>query len=342
MQDLQAFIENHPKGHFMQAPFWGKLKREWQSDMLTVRSEDGEIKGCMQVLSRRVVPLLPFSMMYAPRGPVCDIHDTTTLAALTEQAKALAKKRRGYSLLLDPDVSNAEMAFLAAMEGLGYKHIVHENFEGVQASHVFRLNLAGKTEDEIRAGFHQKTRYNVGLAARKGVTVRVGTVDDLPRFYEIMCETGLRDHFVPRSLQYFQRIFATCGDCVRLFLAEYEGKTVAGTIEMRYGDKGWYLYGCSSNEARNVMPSYLLQWEMIRWAREGGCRLYDFRGVPANPSDDNPLTGLYRFKKGFGGDLVEFVGELELTFKPLTAFAVKKAMRVFMKLRTRIFLRRGK
>ncbi len=341
MQDIEAFIAGHPKGHFLQAPFWAEVKKEWTSRTLTVEDDQGNIKGAMLVLIRRM-PLLPYTMMYAPRGPVCDINDAETLRKLTEAARKLAKQHRAYVLRLDPDVENTETRFLEIMEGLGYRRSLHKNFEGIQANFVFRLDIGGKTEEEILASFHQKTRYNIKLAARKGVEIVVGGKEDLPRFQEIMLETGLRDEFPPRSLAYFERIFDCCGDHVRLFLAKYEGEIIAGTIAMRFGGKEWYLYGASSNSARNVMPNYLLQWEMIRWAVEGGCYMYDLRGVPAEMDENNPLSGLYRFKKGFGGKLTEFVGEMELVFKPGAEKLIKLAMKTFFRLRKWAFLKRGK
>ena len=99
-----------------------------------------------------------------------------------------------------------------------------------------------------------------------------------------------------------------------------EGTPIAGTLAIHYGDKVWYLYGASSNEHRNLMPNYLLQWRMIQWAVETGCRIYDFRGVSGNVSEDNPLYGLFRFKQGFGGDFTEFVGEEDLVLSPVDVY----------------------
>ena len=87
-------------------------------------------------------------------------------------------------------------------------------------------------------------------------------------------------------------------------------------LAIGYGDKVWYLYGASSNEYRNVMPNYLLQWEMIKWAIERGARVYDFRGVSGNLSEDNPLYGLYRFKQGFNGEFTEFIGDMSIVYRP--------------------------
>jgi len=101
---------------------------------------------------------------------------------------------------------------------------------------------------------------------------------------------------------------------LKLFMAYYEGQPIAGTLAFLFGDKAWYIYGASSNSARNVMPNYLLQWTMIKWAKENNCLMYDFRGVPGHVPEDHPLYGLYRFKKGFNGFYTEFVGEYDQVY----------------------------
>ena len=102
----------------------------------------------------------------------------------------------------------------------------------------------------------------------------------------------------------------------QIFLAEYQGQVISATLALILGKKTWYLYGASSNDYRNVMPNYLIQWEMIRWAQEQGCTVYDFRGVSGDLDESNPLYGLYRFKKGFNGDLIEFVGDWDRVYSP--------------------------
>lgn len=117
-----------------------------------------------------------------------------------------------------------------------------------------------------------------------------------------------------------------------LYMAFSEGQPIAGTLAIHYGDKVWYLYGASSNEHRNLMPNYLLQWRMIQWAVETGCRIYDFRGVSGDLSEDNPLYGLYKFKKGFGGEFTEFVGEMDLVLNKAVYFAVEHGTNVLKEL----------
>ena len=136
------------------------------------------------------------------------------------------------------------------------------------------------------------------------------------------------------------------GDNARLYMAFYEDKPIAGTLAIYYGDKVWYLYGASANgtkefDVRKLMPNYLLQWMMIQWSLEKKCRIYDFRGVSGDLTPDNPLYGLYRFKKDFNGDLVQFVGEYDLVFNKPIYFAVVHGQSTYRNLRRKRFLKKN-
>lgn len=342
--NYEEFVKNHPKGHFCQSEKWAKLKDNWKNEVVTAEDENGNIKGIMSILIRKM-PVVPYTMMYAPRGPVCDVHDKETIMELTKKVKELAKKHKAYVLKVDPDVSAEDKEFMQIMSECGYKlQETGKNFEGIQPKFVFRLNVEGKTEEEIFAQFHTENRRKIRIARDKaGVEVKIGTKEDLPEFHKIMVETGLRDEFVVRTLDYFEKMY----DCfapenLRLYCAYLDGKMIAGTIAILYGDKVWYLYGASSNDNRKAMPNYLLQWEMIRWSIEAGCKIYDFRGVSGDISEDNPLYGLYRFKKRFGGDFVEFVGEYELPVKPIIGKIVDKSLHLAIELRRKLFVLKGK
>jgi len=157
-----------------------------------------------------------------------------------------------------------------------------------------------------------------------------------------MVVTGTRDEFVVRTLEYFEKMYdCMAPDNLRLYLAKYDGKIVAGTLAILYGNKVWYLYGASSNEYRNVMPNYLLQLEMIKWALENKCDIYDFRGISGDIDESNPLYGLYRFKKGFNGKFTEFVGEMDYVFSPFMYFMVEHGEKIYRELRKKIYLLRG-
>ena len=317
------FNQKHPKGHFLQSPEWAKLKSEWKNEVVLSEDKDGNIKGAMSILIRKV-PYINSSIMYSPRGPVCDIHNKETFQELVDGAKELAKKYNAFIFRVDPDIPDNDEEFKKIAQEVGFKlkEDVKDFNEVIQPRYVFRLNVKDKTEEELLKSFHEKTRYNIRLAGRKGATIRDGNREDLKDFYKIMQETGNRDNFLIRPLEYFEKMYDCMGkDYLRVIMADYNGKPISGAIAIYYGNKVWYLYGASSNQNRNVMPNYLVQWEMIKWALEKKCDIYDFRGVSGHVDEHHPQYGIYKFKKGFNGDFVEFVGELYMVFKPLTNFA---------------------
>jgi predicted N-acyltransferase len=198
-----------------------------------VEDDEGNIRGAMNILIRKV-PFLNYTLMQASRAPVCDPHDEEAFRALIDCAKQLAKKYKSYALFLEPDVEREDRSFEELVIKLGFRlKSQSKNFEGINPRFVYRLDIAGKTEEELMQSFHQKTRYNIRLSSRKGVEVKIGTREDLPRFYKIMVETGVRDHFVFRSLEYFERMYDSMApEHLRLYLAVYEGKIIAGTIPL--------------------------------------------------------------------------------------------------------------
>ena len=343
LPEYEAFVQSHPKGNFAQSYLWGKQKPMWQWDAIAVRGEDGAIRGSLAVMTRKV-PGIGRTLMYGCRGPVCDLDDRETFSQLLDGAKALAKKYKSYVIKIDPDVPSSNTAFSSMLQSFGFRAKEGgKNFEAIQPRYVFRLNVEGKTEEELLANFHQKWRYNIRLAERKGVTVRICGKEMVPAFSDLMLTTGVRDGFVTRKPEYFAAMLDNLGEHARLYMAFDPNDTpIAGTLAIHYGDKVWYLYGASSNEHRNLMPNYLLQWRMIQWAVETNCRIYDFRGVSGDVSEDNPLYGLFRFKQGFGGNFTEFVGEMDLVLSPVIYWAVEHGTSVFKELRKQVYLIRNR
>ena len=343
LPEYEAFVQSHPKGNFAQSYLWGKQKPMWQWDAIAVRGEDGAIRGSLAVMTRKV-PGIGRTLMYGCRGPVCDLDDRETFSQLLDGARALAKKYKSYVIKIDPDVPSSNTAFSSMLQSFGFRAKEGgKNFEAIQPRYVFRLNVEGKTEEELLANFHQKWRYNIRLAERKGVTVRVCGKEMVPAFSDLMLTTGVRDGFVTRKPEYFAAMLDNLGEHARLYMAfDHNDTPIAGTLAIHYGDKVWYLYGASSNEHRNLMPNYLLQWRMIQWAIETNCRIYDFRGVSGDVSEDNPLYGLFRFKQGFGGDFTEFVGEMDLVLSPVIYWAVEHGTSVFKELRKQVYLIRNR
>jgi len=327
--DYETFISNHPKGHFVKSMKWVAFKKPWKFDCIISTDDKGEIRGSMLIILSRV-PHTKYTHMYCPRGPVVDDGDIHTLKELCEEAKILGKKYNSYCFSTDPDITDSDTAYLDDLKSAGF--IVNNTKNRPEYLHplqVFRLYLNGRTEEDIFASFHSKTRYNVRLSERKGVTCRIGTKDDLPEFHKIMIETASRDGFMARSLKYFEDMYdALSPENLRLYLIEYEEQIISGAVAIYYGDKLWYLYGASSNRERNRMPNYMMQWEMIKWAIEKGCNIYDFRGVMGDV-EKSALEGLVRFKQGFGSDQVDFVGKLDMLFMPKMAKIIEKGQTTY-------------
>lgn len=333
---FNAFMETHAKGHFLQLWEWGLVKKGmgWEPIPL-VLEQDGEIQAAMLILKRKLpLPGLNKCIFYAPRGPVANIDDLNHHRLLFEGAQRIGRKHGAIFLKIDPDVVSVNSCYQDILRQCGFRKKENGlNFEGVQPTYVFRLDIR-PSEVKLLENMHSKWRYNIRLARKKGVEIRqAGGKEDLPAFYNILKETAQRDRFLIRGYEYFEWIwdYMVENGYARIFLAEYQGEVIAATLAMILGDKAWYLYGASSNLQRQVMPNYLLQWEMITWARNQGCTLYDFRGVSGDVDENNPLYGLYRFKKGFNGVFTEFIGEWDAVYSPLLYFMWTRFLPLYMK-----------
>ena len=203
-------------------------------------------------------------------------------------------------------------------------------------------------EEQLLGRMKAKTRYNVRLAARKGVEVVQPEFDEgWETFYEWMKATSERkeDYVLRRSRDYLYGVMRSMHDAGqgRLFFAEHEGTALAGMYVFSFGEKYWYMYGASSDEKRNLKPNYLLQWEVMRWAKGRGLRHYDMVGVP-KPEDldeSSSLWNVYKFKEGFGGELVDSLGCYDLSVKKTRAAAWYKLeplyYRLYYKLNNNVF-----
>lgn len=336
-QRYDQFVQKHPKGHFLQTFEWGEVKRftGWQPLPL-VLEKDGEIQASLLLLKRSLpIPGMKKCIFYSPRGPVVDLENEECCKVLFEGARKVAADHGAIFLKIDPDVEDSNQGFKDILSHCGFKkNETGLDFAGVQPAFVMRLDIT-PSETKLLENMHSKTRYNIRLAQRKGVTIREANgKEDLRRFYEILKETAERDHFLIRGYEYFETMWDQMVEngYAKVFIAEYEGKAVSATLAFILGDKVWYLYGASSNQYRNVMPNYLIQWDMICWARDHGCTLYDFRGVSGDMDESNPLYGLYRFKKGFDGVLTEFVGDWDRVYSPFYYFLWTKALPLYTKI----------
>ena len=331
----REFLIRHPRCNFQQSPEWARVKSNWKNEIVLAEDESGNITGGLSILIRHI----PFfgNLMYSARGPVCDVDDADSLRQLMEGAELLAWRYKAMALRMEPDVDASDETFRTIMESLGCKvRMPKDARDVIQPRQVFRLDLRGKTEADVLAGFHPKLRYNIRLAERRGIYVREGTRRDLEVFSRLMEETALRDGFIARPLSYFQRVWDELGpEHTALLLAYYEGRPIAGAMPIFYGSKTWYAFGASAAEHRNLMPCPLLQWEMIKLAIARGDDVYDLRGVLEVTDEAAPNNGLFLFKRRFGGELHQFIGEVYAPYRPLLYKLYRAAERTFMDLRSR-------
>lgn len=337
LKKIDQFVMNHPKGHFMQSPRWAQVKKGWDNAFVISKDENGNIKGTMNLLMRKT-PVFGYSLMYSPRGPVCDIHDEETIADLIGQARMLCKQKKCYELKIDPDVTIEDTAFSNTFQRLGFKIDTGiTGFSGAQPHFVFRLNIKDRTEDDIMMGFEKQTRKNVRRAVKYGITSRIGTREDIPLLYEMVEETSRRQGFAHRPLDYFYRLYdAYAPEYMRLYVMEYEGEVCCCSLVMCYGNKVWSVYSGTSDNHREKKASFLMRMEQIRWGLERGCEIYDLMGVPGLVPEEDPLYGLYAVKKGFGGDLVEFAGEMDLITNKFIYNLAETGEKTYRKLRKTI------
>jgi peptidoglycan pentaglycine glycine transferase (the first glycine) len=318
-----------PNPHILQSWDWGEFKSRhgWRATRLLF-DEGAGIVAAASVLERKV-PRLPLSILYVSKGPALDWTDITLARRVLEELERLARRRRALLVKIDPDVYYPEQApefssrptcadeVARLLESRGWRF----SNEQIQFRNTLLLDLT-RSEDELLAAMKQKTRYNVRLADRRGVTIRrissadglEGLPEALDLFYRLYTETAQRDGFIIRPFSYYRDAwgaFLERGEA-HLLLAEFKGETVAGLLVFTFGAVAWYMYGASASRHRRHMPNYLLQWEAIRQVKAAGCRLYDLWGAPDTLDESDPMWGVARFKLGLGGHLACGVGAWDL------------------------------
>jgi len=332
------FLADHPEAHVLQTRAWGDLKSSfgWKPRyVVSHASASGEKIGA-QILFR----ILPFrlSIAYVAKGPVgCEAF--TNYPEFWSELDRLCKQEHAIFLIIEPDLWETELKLeQSALKSFGFE----AGFQTIQPRRTLVVDLQG-SEEQLLARMKQKTRYNIRLARKKGVNVHAST--DIEAFYRLIQLTAERDFFGVHSLQYYQRAYSLFSrdDHCTLLLAEFEGEPLAALMAFRHGGRAWYFFGASGNAHRERMPTYLIHWEALRWARSHGCQTYDLWGVPDAAEAEleaefstrrDGLWGVYRFKRGFGGDLRRAYPALNRVYKPIL-------YQLYKWLAPRLFGRRG-
>jgi lipid II:glycine glycyltransferase (peptidoglycan interpeptide bridge formation enzyme) len=292
------FIAATPGRHFQQTWAWGELAGELGGRAHRLAAIDrGRIVAAVHVVANPIA-LTGRTYLDVARGPSLGQPSVELLGPLFDAAREVGDAERAVGIRVEPNAPACNPEWKTTLASLGLR----PSYPPSQPRSSWVLDIRPEP-DVLLANMKQKTRYNIRLASKKGVEVSEGHDADLDAFYGLYAETAKRDGFFihPRHVYACMfSLFRSTGDFCML-LARHAGRVIAAVTLVRCGATCWYLQGASSNEHRNLMAPYLLQWESILRARLWGCDLYDFRAVPDVLREDQDMYGVYRFKEGFGG-----------------------------------------
>jgi len=332
------FVASTHECPIIQSYEWGEIKRisGWVPIRIAV-FDNGKIVGGISI-QKRNIPYIGKCLFYAPRGPVVDVTKYKYFSVLMNKISGIAKQHNAIVLKIDPEIDEDNEPMLGILHEYNFNFVKKQ----IQPRATYFLDLTKSLED-ILTGCESKTRYNIRLSMKRGVEVKEETSQEgAQKFYNIYETTAKRDAFIIHNFEYYKRVIELMADkgMVRLFMAYYEGIPVAGVYIFAFGQKIWYMYGASSDEYRNVMPNQALHWHVIQWAKAKGYKTYDLWGVPAHPKEGHPLFGVYRFKKGFGGEFRKFIGMHDLVFKPFWYKLMNSGIKTYVSLRS--LIKKGK
>ena len=361
-QNWNSIISKVPNPHFLQTYEWGQVKAKYGwSPLYAVWDADGKwrvesdpnllstfhspVAACL-ILKRQILRngfAARLSILYLPKGPLLDWTNESLRTRVLNDLQSFAKKQGAIFLKCDPDVvlgtgvpRSAEDAeeksgavITSELKRRGWEYASDQ----IQFKNTVVIDL-NPTEDELLARMKQKTRYNIRLAEKKGVSLRVGKLEDLPMLYKMYAETSVRDGFVIRDEAYYKtawELFMKNQSPVSSLqppitnyqlphteplIAEVNNQPVAAIFVFYFAGRAYYVYGMSRDAHREKMPTYLLQWEAMKRAKARGCTDYDLWGAPDVFDESDSMWGVYRFKEGLGGKVVRTLGAWDFAPNP--------------------------
>ena len=345
-----SLIATLPNPHFLQSHEWGQVKAKYGwTPLYAVWTVDGKFSvlgetehwsldptqcvAAALILKRQILRngfAARLSILYSPKGPLLDWANDSLRNRVLDDLQSLAKKQGAIFLKIDPDVvlgrgvpgsgkdvvDDSGQLVMNALKRRGWRYASDQ----IQFKNTVLIDLESP-EEELLAQMKQKTRYNIRLAEKKGVGLRVGNLGDLPLLYKMYAETSVRDGFVIRDEGYYQTVWnlfmnsdePTCEPLI----AEVDGEPVAAIFVFYFAGRAYYVYGMSRDLHREKMPTYLLQWEAMKRAKARGCTVYDLWGAPDMFDESDSMWGVYRFKEGLGGRVVRTLGAWDFAPNPL-------------------------
>lgn len=360
-----SLVSQLPNPHFLQSWEWGQVKAKygwtplyalWDADgrFSVLKSTDNwspttdNCAAAALILKRQVLQkgfAARLSILYSPKGPLLDWTNEPLRNQVLDDLASFARKQGAIFLKTDPDVvvgtgtldggvdaGNADgQAVQSELQRRGWEY----SSDQIQFKNTVLIDLTA-SEDELLARMKQKTRYNIRLAQKKGVSLRIGNKEDLPTLYRMYAETSVRDGFVIRDEGYYQNVWNLFMENLpssisnpqspatnlplpftEPLIAFVNDEPVAAIFVFYFAGRAYYVYGMSRSAHREKMPTYLLQWEAMKRAKSYGCTVYDLWGAPEVFDETDSMWGVYRFKEGLGGTVVRTLGAWDFAPRPL-------------------------
>lgn len=326
---------------------WGEIKRTtgWTPDFYVRKDEEGNVEAASLVLIReqRLTRIGPtFRIVYLPHGPLLDWSDDQLVRTVLSELADYGKNHQASYIKIDPQVfpedkripslSNESLISQSTLHWMTGKGWLFSN-QQIQFKNSFWIDLT-PSEDELLAAMKQKTRYNIRLSERKGIEVREGGKADLDLLYEMYLETSIRDGFIIRPKVYYLDVWGKFieADMAVPLIASYQGEPLAALMLFHFAGKSYYLYGMSTENHREKMPNYLLQWEAIKRSKQLDCEIYDLWGAPDVFEESDRMWGVYRFKEGLGGKVVQTLGAYDFPTERFTYTIIQRLLPAGLKI----------
>lgn len=330
--EWDALVKREPSFSMLQSWGWGLFKQElgWKVFRIAVENQGVLIAGAQLLIK----PLpLGLSLAYVPRGPVGDWMNVETAQLLLRELCRISNHHGSVFLKIEPPVSN-DPETRNLLESCLFHHTRVTN----QPQATILLDLT-QGQDFILRQMRKKTRQYIHRAEREGITVRFGSSADLPAYYNLIKLTGRREHFAVRSIKYYQSEWETfsAGNQGALLLAYYQDQLIAARVVYCLGAHAAEFHA-GSIIIPGLHPNYLLVWEAIKWAISNGYASYDLWGIPDEIADANKgqgllkargtdgLWGVYQFKRGFGRNVVSYIGAYDYISSPVLYLLFNSAL----------------
>lgn len=408
INEYEDFVLNSNKSHFMQSHYFGEIMKYKNFTPYYVGLKENDKLVATALLLKKKL-LGNYCYFYCPRGYIIDYSNYKLLNTFTNYIKKFAKKNKALFVKIDPDVKlhdldqdgnvlgNSHEKLVDYLKMLGYKHKgFNTEFVNEQPRFTFRLDI-NKSLDDIYKNIHPTTRKILNKGNQYHLNMYKGSIEDIPKFYETMKDTAVREHLHLTPMEYYKNFYAILNkqNMSDLYIVEvdihdliityeknleylklelknlddpkYKNKEkqenikkdlinkidktkkeidfihtiekehiiLSSIITVKYGDKVWTIHGGNSNILRELNSNYLLYYQIIKDAHEEDYKIVDFFGTSgiANPDKSNPIFGIHSFKKRFGGEYTEFIGEFDLVIHKLMYYAYKKLLPVYRKMK---------